>query len=292
MKSTGMRKAFTLVELLVVITIMIIMMALLLPVGKSMLVSNQVMTCAGNLHKIQQSLKMYYTDYQGVPPVWIAGDGSGTPYSVMTSASAAPVDPGSGQPTNPLWALYTQQYLRDKSCLHCPADIVNTDPTVPAYYESYTGAQPSSTPAAQSIKVTYQNDQDNSDSWNGQSIAVNRFPYMPCRLFKVTPGDPHTWKAAPTVYTLQQEISKGMTSVTVNGQQYWAPIVDSTWMPSDNTVITWCGNHAINYTKNGIPQVQALFWDGSVQMMSEYWLVQGTNPGPPPAAWEVTPNDQ
>jgi hypothetical protein len=122
---------------------------------------------------------------------------------------------------------------------------------------------------------------------------------MPCRIFKEASGDsswsggdPHSWAAPPTVYTLQQEMSPGMKQTTVAGAQGWVSRVSSTWLASDNTVITWCPYHATNYTKSGIPQYQVLFWDGSVQMMSEYWLIQGTNPGPPPAAWEVTPSDQ
>jgi prepilin-type N-terminal cleavage/methylation domain-containing protein len=293
MRIVGMKKGFTLIELLVVLAIMAILMALLVPVGKSMIVSNQVMTCAGNMHKVQQALKMYYTDYQGVPPVWIkASAGSETlPTAEMESLTATPVDPGSGQPANPLMALYTQQYLRDKTVLHCPADLANMDQNLPGYYESYSWMQPSTTPASQLVKIEYMN-QDGGDTYNGKDIETNRFKYMPCRLFNwVLPAAGAN--PPPTAGTLQQEMSPGMTAVTVGGQKYWVSTVDSTWMPADSTVITWCDSHAVNYTKNGVGQYQVLFWDGSVQMMARTWLEQGSaTAGPPAAAWEVTPGDQ
>jgi hypothetical protein len=213
------------------------------------------------------------------------------PTTEMLDATVTPVDPGTGQATNPLMALYTQQYLKDKTALHCPGDMVNKDPSLPSYYESYSWIQPSTTPAGQLVKIKYVNDQDSGDTYNTDSIEINRFKYMPCRLFNWQL--PASGATPPTVGTLQQELAPGMTAVTVNGQKYWAPTVDTTWMPADSTIITWCDAHVSNYTKGGVGQYQVLFWDGSVSMKSRVWFEQGGGtPGPPASAWEVTPGDQ
>jgi prepilin-type N-terminal cleavage/methylation domain-containing protein len=284
-----MSKGFTLVELMVVIAIMAILMGLTVPIAKSMLVGNQVMTCATNLSKIAQAMKLYYMDYQAVPPVWIAENGTdpATPYDEMTDPLTQPVDPGTGEPTNPLMALYKQGYLRDKSALHCPGDREHRDGSSPTYYYSYVWRQPDTIPAAQAVKIVYQNYQDSTDSWNGTALYHNRFKYMPVRIV------PHGWAVAPTVYTQQRQLARDMRAVTVGGKVYWAPVVDSTWMPSDGTIITWCDYHADGYTKNGVGQYQVLFWDGSVAMKSRALFEKGSGtPLPPPAGWEVGPGDQ
>lgn len=288
MSRTGTEKGFTLIELMVVIAIMVILMALTVPVAKSMLVSNQIMSCSANLSKIAQAMKLYYMDYQGVPPVWIAenGDNPGNPFDEMASPLTQPVDPGTGQPANPLLTLYRQGYLRDRSALHCPADREHRDSSSPTYYYSYVWRQADNTDANKLVKITYQNDQDNTDSWNGLELYLNRFRYMPCRIV------PHGWAAAPTVYTQQRQLARAWRAVTVGGSQYWAPMVDNTWMPADSTIITWCDYHANHYTKNGVGQYQVLFWDGSVTMKSRALFEKGSGtPLPPPAAWEVGPGD-
>ena len=99
----------------------------------------------------------------------------------------------------------------------------------------------------------------------------------------------------PTVFVEQRELSKGMRPITVGGNQYWGPVSDTTWMPADSTVVTWCDYHATSYTKNGVGQYQVLYWDGSVVMKART-LFEKTKPTapfpPPPAAWEVAPSDQ
>ncbi len=287
MRMTGMHKGFTLVELMVVIAILVILMAVTVPIGKSMLVSNQIASCASNMKKIHQAMKLYYLDYQGVPPVWIAENGTDTttPYDEMADPLVQPVDPSTGQPTNPLMALYRTGYLRDKTTFHCPADREHRAGSSDTYYYSYIWRQADNTPADQVVKFTYQNDQDGSDTWNGTELYLNRFKYMPCRMVA------HAWAAAPSVYTAQRQLSRGMRSITVGSAMYWGPVTDSTWMPADDTIITWCDYHANSYTKNGVGQYQVLFWDGSVQMMRRTLFEKGSPVGPPAAAWEVAPGD-
>lgn len=290
-------KGFTLIELIVVITIMALLMALTLPVAKSMIESNRVMTCNANLSRLSQALKMYYLDHQGVPPVWIAEDGSdpSTPYDEMLSPNSKPVDPVTGQETNPLMVLYREGYLRDRSLLHCPGDREHRSPTDPTYFYSYVWRQPDNTPAEKLVKIKYVNDQDNGDAWNDTDILVNRFKYMPCRIWTVPslgPADPHTWAHPPSAYTAQRQLSRGMRSITVGSNMYWGPVTDSTWMPADSTVVTWCDYHADYYTQNGAGQYHVLFWDGSVALKARGLFERGPSPIPPPAAWEVAPGDR
>ena len=260
-----------------------------------MLVSNQIASCAGNLNRIQQAMKLYALDYQGVPPVWIAENGTdaNTPYDEMADPASQPVDPSTGLPTNPLMALYRTGYLKDKATFHCPADREHKDSSKPEYYFSYVWRQADSTPADQMVKFKYVNDQDSGDAWNAlpDGIYLNRFKYMPNRL-PVVGGAPFPWTTPPTVYTAQRELSKSMRSITVGGSQYWGPATDSSYMPADSTIITWCDYHAGSYTKNGIGQYQVLFYDGSVQMMRRTLFETGSPVGPPAAGWEVAPGDK
>jgi len=285
----GRTKGFTLIELLAVIAIAVILMGLTVPIAKSMIESNRVMMCSANLQRIAQALKMYYMDYQGVPPVWISENGSNptTPYDEMVDPAAGPMD-------NAFMILWREGYLKNRNSLHCPRDKVHIDPSDPAYYQSYVERQPDSTPAEEQVKIEYQNDQDSGDAWNGTDISINRYKYMPCRIFRVPAlggADPHTWAEPPSAYQAQRMLSPGMRAVTVGSQQYWVPVVSSTWIASDNTIVTWCDYHADHYTVEGVGQYHVLFWDGTVSLKPRTLFEQGEDGDPPPAAWEVGPGD-
>src|SRR5580692_6793457 len=62
------RKAFTLVELLVVIGIIALLISILLPaLGKAREAAN-TLKCASNLHSISEGIGIYIVDYKGVFP--------------------------------------------------------------------------------------------------------------------------------------------------------------------------------------------------------------------------------
>jgi len=138
------RRGFTLAELLVVIGIAVTLMAMSVPVGRSLREGNRMIGCKSQMRQIGQALRMYHTDEGGVPPFYIET------YQ----------DPNSDAPTGPgLTALYRTGYLGKQMTLHCPRDV-------------YTPA------GSQDFFRSYMvEDVDAKPSTN----RLNRYPYLPFR---------------------------------------------------------------------------------------------------------------
>lgn len=141
---------FTLLELLVVISIATVLMAMAVPIGKSLREGNRMMACGSNLKAIHQAMKLYALDERGVPPSELAvGD---DPANLTTE----PVGPG-------LWALYITGYFGQQTILHCPSGVAMAK-TDPEYYRSYDGRDK---------KAGY----DGSGNLSG----LNQYRYLPYR---------------------------------------------------------------------------------------------------------------
>jgi len=141
---------FTLLELMVAIGIAMVLMAMAVPIGKSLREGNRMMACGSNLKAIHQAMKLYSLDERGVPPSELA---AGDDPSDLTME---PVGPG-------LWALYMTGYVGQQTTLHC-AHAAAMQKTNPEYYRSYDGRDK---------KAGY--------DASGNLSALNQYRYLPYR---------------------------------------------------------------------------------------------------------------
>ena len=142
------RGGFTLTELLVVIGIAVLLMAMAVPVGRSLSEGNRIMTCKAQLRQIGQALKMYHADEGGMPPFYINADenpDTATPYTSHPNAKG-------------LLALYDTRYLSKEMTLHCPRDEYTATGDAD-FFKSYM------------IK----------DDDAAAATELNKFPYLPHR---------------------------------------------------------------------------------------------------------------
>jgi general secretion pathway protein G len=136
-----MRRAFTLVELLVVITILAILAALLFPVFARAKASAKQTQCLSNLHQIGVAIQLYMSDSDDF-----------FPHCVDASDKYAPqIWNGQAQwqaqiPDIPLINVALQPYAKSQEIFHCPsdtgtktldADIGIPFPTSPSLFQQY-----------------------------------------------------------------------------------------------------------------------------------------------------------
>ncbi len=100
-------KAFTLIEILVVLGILVLLAAILFPTMARVRENGRSASCTSNLRQIGMGLMQYAEDYNGYHP--IAG-------SVVAWDAT---DPGTG---NNGWMQQMQSYIKSQQVFHCPSD--------------------------------------------------------------------------------------------------------------------------------------------------------------------------
>jgi prepilin-type N-terminal cleavage/methylation domain-containing protein len=245
---------FTLVELLVVIAIMVLLMAIIVPVGKGLREGNAAMSCQARMQHIGVALKAYFMDEQGLPPLGVPVDGDGNPEDVDINTSRWPG----------LMLLYDYGYIGSRSTLHCPRDVYAAQGSA-EYHQSYTDKDVN-------VKIEY----------DGNDIPVNAYRYMP-----------HRWAPDTSVvgsdFYRQLDTDPGAT-VVLGGDDY--KIVGPTFgeMPTDSAIVTWCDAHYESYEREDQGQYMVLFWDGTVQSLDgALFRDESIDPA---AAWQVAPDDR
>jgi prepilin-type N-terminal cleavage/methylation domain-containing protein len=176
------RKAFTLIEILVVLAIAAIITGITVGGFKEMSAGNKRVSCQSNLAQIYQSCRMYASDEGGKFPLF-ATISAGAP-----QPAACPVTSTSNKGSG-LWSLYTfpnnsfngpdesrpiERYVRSAKVLHCPDHITHmglfnsgTSLYDPEYlsYQSCDG----SVPTYSSVRTTVTTDAD----WKKQLMNYN-----------------------------------------------------------------------------------------------------------------------
>jgi prepilin-type N-terminal cleavage/methylation domain-containing protein len=124
--------AFTMVELMVVITIAAVITAMTVGGYRSVAEGNQRVSCQTNLTQIYQALRLYSNDYDGFFPAYdptsATGKGLGlwALYAKQSNSSPdQPADLGETFLLNPQQEKPFAIYLRSRKQLHCPADTEN-----------------------------------------------------------------------------------------------------------------------------------------------------------------------
>jgi prepilin-type N-terminal cleavage/methylation domain-containing protein len=205
-------RGFTLTELLVVILIVAALLAMVVPVGKSLREGNAALSCQTQMQSIGVALKAYFMDEQGFPPLAVAVDGSGE--ALPDAEIDAEMWPG-------LLILYDTGYMGHKDSFHCPRAVDVTKDS-DEFYRSYCDKDPEA-------KVDYE----------GNDMPINRYKYMP-----------HRWVTDELFddYRRQLDTDPGDT-VEIDGQDYKIVGPCGGTLPADTTVVTWCDAHYGSYTR-------------------------------------------
>ncbi len=104
------RKGFTLVELLVVVSIIALLIAILLPSLKSAREQAKAVKCGSGLHQLYLGLQYCFTDYQAYPN-WDDGTEAANPKNGHFYRMATWID-----------VLYAKKYIGDFDLGYCPKD--------------------------------------------------------------------------------------------------------------------------------------------------------------------------
>jgi len=118
--------AFTLMELLVAIAVMVILAAILLPALSRARESARNVNCLSNLKQLQLCWQMYADDYAGVfvPNDWIATEGSGAPNAQdFSQTSWCDGDARTDTTTSNIQRGLLFPYNTSTAIYHCPSDL-------------------------------------------------------------------------------------------------------------------------------------------------------------------------
>ncbi len=285
-------RAFTLVEMIVVMAVVAVLAAITQGVVPSLREGGKRGNCAANMNQIYQSARLYAQDFDGQFPYFNA---SGGPASPQTPAG------GLG-----LWALYaypptSADPLKDANCNGVADDLPpmrddpRSDAPVAAYLKSprvlhcpsddFEHAVSFSTGAACATK-TVRSSSQNFDTGDG----VRRL--NPFFLSYQTQDD------APNVATYTS-----FRGADVKRQlRFWTGTAPTISTPErrapDQTVVTWCRFHrrlnADGTTKTGDNSFDnVLFLDGSVQRVRAHQSVTDTSSATKTCdGWKRVPLDE
>jgi prepilin-type processing-associated H-X9-DG protein/prepilin-type N-terminal cleavage/methylation domain-containing protein len=124
-KNNQRTRAFTLVELLVVIGIIAILCSLLLPALSKANQAGKRTSCLNNMRQLAIAARLYMDDYGGGlfhhHEGWVLNDGTQADVLPSTLAGCQGGGAGNSQAEKP-WAIFFQPYLGNRTSAFCPVD--------------------------------------------------------------------------------------------------------------------------------------------------------------------------
>lgn len=255
------RSGFTLIEILVVLSIAAILTGITVGGFSSLRNSNRKTTCQTNLVQIYQACRLYSQDYSAYPYYKTGGDPTTSPNggiglwalythpdpAAANGLAAVPATPDQG--TSPV-----ATYLRNVTALHCPAD------------QEQRGGDNSSVLYPGGVA----NDQVLNRDYNSYQIVDK----------DKNGADVDTYSSFRASQSKRQlTYFDNAIAADLNGRP-----------PDDTTVITWCKFHRVS---TGTPYDNVLFADGSVQWLPQKQTATDISANTNDCwAWERVPRDR
>ncbi len=114
----GASRAFTLIELMVVMAIIAILASILMPVFASALERGKQASCLENLHQLDLSITLYSNDSDGFAPCYTSNE--------LFLSNGGPLPSNSDDPK--LLTQVINPYLKSKQAWFCPSDRMVSKP--------------------------------------------------------------------------------------------------------------------------------------------------------------------
>lgn len=225
---------FTLTELVVVMAIAAALVAITIPVARSLSTGNKAMGCTTKLQRLSQAIKMYALDEGSVPPFYPS------PETFYSGDMLLPDEEDAGGWADEklnrsgLLKLIDTGYLSSDDTLHCPADWQHKrDHVLYAY--------------------SYMTQDEEAVATSGPYGEYNRHKYLSSRGIARDAAD--------------ADVRRQLTALPAGVADLVRPEISRAWRPDDSTVVMWCDHHYETIRRGGEGQYNVLFWDGSARRM-------------------------
>lgn len=235
MRRTRSSGGFTLTELIVVMAIAATVVAITIPVARSLSDGNRAMGCSTQMQRLSQAIRMYTLDEGSVPPLYPS------PQTLYDGDVLLPdVEDEAGWADEKLrrsglLKLVDAGYLGGDDTLHCPADWRHgRDHVLYAY--------------------SYMTQDEEAIATSSPYGEYNRHKYLSSRGIARDAADP--------------DVRRQLTPLPAGAGDLVRPEISRAWRPDDSTLVLWCDHHYHTIRRGGEGQYNVLFWDGSVRRMA------------------------